>query len=151
MSEDRFDQINKLIDALVAQCELVDVEQAGLAECVDLIGKLKALGLSADGLTTAAMGRVGAIQAAEREAATKDRDGGDAGNGAGNDSGFKPEPFRVRIGRFTMLLFVRVSSLGRMPIRRFESRSLLPSCFQDSWVRCGAGRFLRTMWPFSRQ
>ncbi|MGO1638608.1 MAG: hypothetical protein ACTHYA_08935, partial [Ancrocorticia populi] len=92
MSEDRFDQINKLIDALVAQCELVDVEQAGLAECVDLIGKLKALGLSADGLTTAAMGRVGAIQAAEREAATKDRGGGDAGNGAGNNSGFKPEP-----------------------------------------------------------
>ncbi|MGO3042475.1 MAG: hypothetical protein ACTIH3_09730, partial [Ancrocorticia populi] len=92
MSEDRFGQINKLIDALVAQCELVDVEQAGLAECVDLIGKLKALGLSADGLTTAAMGRVGAIQAAEREAATKDRGGGDAGNGAGNNSGFKPEP-----------------------------------------------------------
>ncbi|MGO1715485.1 MAG: hypothetical protein ACTHYS_10465, partial [Ancrocorticia populi] len=88
MSEDRFGQINRLIDALVGLCESVDVEQAGLGECVDLIGKLKALGLSADGLKTAAMGRVGAIQAAEREAAIKARDGGDAGS----DSGFKPEP-----------------------------------------------------------
>ena len=44
MSEDRFDQINKLIDALVAQCELVDVEQAGLAECVDLIGETQGVG-----------------------------------------------------------------------------------------------------------
>lgn len=71
MTSTRFERIDALVAALAEECQTADVQGANLDECVNLIGKLKAVGLSLDGLKVAAMGRVSGLQAVEREALSR--------------------------------------------------------------------------------
>ncbi|MGO1592121.1 hypothetical protein, partial [Ancrocorticia sp.] len=62
------DKIRRGITLLSAGANDLPVASLNLAESVDLIGNLKTLGLTLDGLTMAATGHVTALQAARRKA-----------------------------------------------------------------------------------
>ncbi|MGO1592449.1 hypothetical protein, partial [Ancrocorticia sp.] len=85
------DKIRRGITLLSAGANDLPVASLNLAESVDLIGNLKTLGLTLDGLTMAATGHVTALQAARRKA-QEDAVSPDSPKVPGSSSGVGPLP-----------------------------------------------------------